>query len=323
MIWRTRITRPTSPRRTPLRCALIASRSRWSHRWRDWVRALRERFRSVIARRAAADMVYQRPMTLITHFTQYVEKRSSPSSLNLTVRPRFTTCISMASSASVNFAERTTRMHDRNRSERRPVRTWAALPASRLSQPRVDRDTTPMTIAPPRRVLSPPFLVDRARTTADAGSFDLTSERTRRRFMRHTRIETVATTDVHMQAVRVRQRAQSVVGAQVAEQIQQARRRQRRVEPLAGPRVDRTLRKTTPAAAGSAARGTAPAAAGPAARGTVPALSATASSTPPAMRRAEQPAPAAPQIDVQALTDRVVQQIDRRFIAWRERTGRA
>ncbi|MEE8155489.1 MAG: hypothetical protein V3T53_11105 [Phycisphaerales bacterium] len=129
--------------------------------------------------------------------------------------------------------------------------------------------------------------------------------------MRHTRIETVATTDVHMQAVRVRRRAQSVVGAQVAEQMQQVRKRQRRVEPPAGPRVDRTLRKTAPAAVGSAARGT------------VPALSATAPSTPPAMRRAEQPAPAAPQIDVQALTDRVVQQIDRRFIAWRERTGRA
>ncbi len=311
MIWRTQKTRPTSPRRTPLRRARIGPDNGWSRRWRDWVRALRERFRSVIARRAAADMVYRRPMTLITHFTRYVEKRSAPSSLNLTVRPMFKTCISLASGAPANFAQGTSRTHDRNRSERQPVRTWAALPASRLAQPHVERDTTPMTIAPRRRVLSPPFVVDRDRTTPDAGIFDFASVRTRPRFMRHTRIEAVAATDLHLHAVRVRRRAQSVVGAQVVEQMQQARKRQRRVEPLAGPRVDRTLRKMAPAAAGSAVRGV------------PPALPATAPITPPAMRRAVQPAPAAPQIDVQALTDRVVQQIDRRFSAWRERTGRA
>ncbi|MCP4202230.1 MAG: hypothetical protein GY769_09870 [bacterium] len=51
-------------------------------------------------------------------------------------------------------------------------------------------------------------------------------------------------------------------------------------------------------------------------------IGAPRSSRPAATARASHGAPPPPQIDIHSLTDQVVRRIDRRYLAWRERTGR-
>ena len=138
---------------------------------------------------------------------------------------------------------------------------------------------------------------------------------TRPLFLRHTQMETVSTTEVNRQVIHARRRVIDTVGTRMSVQRQHSRKHQWRLDPLERPHVDRILLKTALASV------TSPNAA-PAVCGIAPALPATTLSTPTAMNRAGQTASTAPQINVQDLTDRVVQQIDRRFSAWRERTGR-
>lgn len=332
MIRKTNTAKPTSALRERLRCTPLASWGGSSHRWRDWARALRERFRCVAMRRHSAGMVYLHPRTLIERLTQIILMRRGPLGLRLAIRPTLRSYVSSESSADVGAARREL-----------PGRAFNRGAGTRIALVRVDRTdraavgslATGTSVTPYSRVLPAPAAVDHAsKLRSYSSAADFTPLQTPSRRFRWPQLDSLDATDPSSQTVRVGRRRHSMIAAQVAYLTRQVRRRRQRPEAREYGRVERTLPKTKLMRQVHRPRQRAEALIGEPVERTLQ-KTARAAATPRTPEISPPPALGAPVVnrgdrkafeerlpDLQTVTDHVMRQIDRRLTAWRERRGR-
>ncbi len=328
---RTQTAKPTSAPRGRLRCAPLDSPGGSSHRWRDWARALRKRFRGVAKCRDSAGMVYLRPTTLIERLTQLILMRRGPLGLRLAIRPIFRAIVASAQITGVGTARRELPGSALGRGGGTGL---SLVRADRTDRVPVESEATGTAVAPCSAVLLAPAGVDhesKSRSHASAAGFAPLPTSSRR--FRRPRLESLDATDPYSRSVHVG-RWRSMIAAPVAHLARQVGRRRQRPEARESGRVERTLPKTElmrqvhrPQQRAEALMG------GPVER--TLRKTARAAAAPPTPKISPPPALAAPVVnrgdrmafeerspDLQTVTDQVMRQIDQRLTAWRERRGR-
>jgi len=281
----------------------IGRSSRGSCRWRDWTRVLRARFRCVAARRGHGGLVYLLPRTAIDRSTRFVGIRHMACTLQLSIRPVFQTCFTLAR------GERES-SRARGRGERVGF-GWRnpTFPAARV------RQGNRTAISPGQRVSMPPAAVDdpsqtQSQSQSRTAVIQTTRESRSLGGYRWRRLGPPGTTDLRSSGPDAVRRIHNVLTERLVLFTRELGRSRQREENRTGGRIEPTLRKSTLPS---------PAPSEPVTKETLT-LSAPRSQ-PAAFRRDRVQFEGQPP-DVQTIAEHVMRQIDHRLSAWRERTGR-